>query len=62
MGGEFFHLAERRDHAEIENGTLARLQCFVAPGLAPAVFRQYSLKVAIEIVDVLQRPIDISFA
>src|ERR1700745_1833743 len=62
MGGEFFHLAERRDHAEIEYRTFARRQGFVAPGLAPAIFGQYPLKVAIEIVDVLQRTIDISVA
>src|ERR1700745_2186098 len=62
MGGEFFHLAERGDHAEIENGTFARRKGFVAPGLAPAIFGQQSLKVAIEVVDVLQRTIDISLA
>jgi hypothetical protein len=40
MRGEFFHLAERRDHAEIEYRTFARRQGFVAPGLAPAIFGQ----------------------
>ena len=40
MSGEFFHLAERGDHAEIEYRTFARRQGFVAPGLAPAIFGQ----------------------
>src|SRR5262249_14985816 len=62
MGGEFFHFAECGDHAEIENGTFARRQGFVAPGLAPAIFGQQPLEVAVEIVDVLQRTIDVSLA
>ena len=62
MGLEFFHLAERPDHAEIEDRTLARLQRFVAPGLAPAIFGEDALEIAIEIVDVLHRAVDIGVA
>src|SRR5580700_5846228 len=38
VGGEFLHLAQRGDHAEIEDRALARLERLVAPGLAPAIF------------------------
>ena len=62
MGLEFVHLAEHGDHAEIEDRTLAGLQRFVAPGLAPAIFGEDALKIAIEIVDILQRAVDIGIA
>src|SRR6266849_10107205 len=51
--------AERCDHAEIEDRALARAQRIVAPGLAPAVLRHNALKIAVEVVGVLERAIDI---
>src|SRR5262249_45441404 len=62
MGGELLHLAERRDHAEIEDRALARFQRLVAPGLAPAIFGEDALKIAVEVVDVGQRTVDIGVA
>src|SRR6202044_736175 len=62
VGGELFHLAERADHAEIEQRALARFERLVAPGLAPAIFGEQPLKIAVEVVDVLQRAVDVSVA
>ena len=59
---ELLHLAERGDHAEVEDGALARFECFIAPGLAPAIFGEDALKVAVEVVDVVERAVHIGFA
>src|SRR6266446_4414241 len=48
VGLELLHLAERRDHAEVENRALARRQRRVAPGLAPAILGDDALEVAVE--------------
>src|SRR5882757_248362 len=62
VGLELLHLAERRDHAEVENRALARRQRRVAPGLAPAILGDDALEVAVEVVDALHGAIDVSFA
>src|SRR6516164_5915743 len=62
MGLEFLHFPERGDHAEIENGTLARAQRVVAPGFAPTILGDEALEIAVEVVGALERTIDIVFA
>src|SRR5262249_50383444 len=51
---ELLHLAERRDHAEVENRALARAERRIAPDLAPAVLRENALEVAVEVVHALE--------
>ncbi len=62
VGLEFLHLPERRNHAEIEDRALARGQRIVTPGLAPAVLCDDALEVAVEVVDVIERAVDIVLA
>src|SRR5207244_10107149 len=62
MGLEFLHLAERGDHAEVEDRALTRGQRFVAPRLAPAILRDDALEVAIEVVGAGERAVDIVLA
>src|SRR5262245_24723454 len=62
MALELLHLAQRRDHAEVEDRALARAQGVVAPGLAPAILGQDALEVAVEVVDVVERAVDIFVA
>src|SRR5262249_4246130 len=62
VGLELLHAAERSDHAEIEDRALARLQRVVAPRLAPAILRDDTLEVAVEVVDVRHRLVDIFVA
>src|SRR3954470_19313318 len=62
MGLELFHPAERGDHAEVEDRALARRQRVVAPGLAPAILRDDALEVAVEVVDVRHRLVDVFVA
>src|SRR5690242_18887403 len=62
VGLELLHLAERRDHDEVENRALARRQRRVAPGLAPAILGDDALEVAVEVVDALHGAIDIIVA
>ena len=51
-----------RDHAEVEDRALARRQRVVAPGFAPAVLRDDALEIAVEVVDVRHRLVDIFVA
>ena len=62
VGLEFLHAAERCDHAEVEDRALARRQRVVAPGLAPAVLRDDALEVAVEVVDIGHRLVDVFIA
>src|SRR4051794_12409072 len=62
MGLELLHLAECRDHTEVEDRALARRQRRVAPGLAPAILGDDALEVAVEVVDALHGAIDIFVA
>ena len=62
VGLEFLHAAERGDHAEVEDRALARRQRVVAPGLAPAILRDDALEVAVEVVDVRHRLVDVFVA
>src|SRR5262245_18526194 len=57
---ELLHLAERRDHAEVEDRALARAERRVAPDLAPAVLGKDTLEVAVEVVEAVQRTIYVS--
>ena len=41
---------------------LAGFQRLVTPGLAPAIFGEQPLKIAIEIVDVVERAVDVGVA
>src|SRR5262245_28535585 len=62
VGLEFFHLAERGDHAEVEDRALARAERIVAPSLAPAVLGDDALEISVEVVGALERAIDVFFA
>src|SRR5262245_48737170 len=62
MALKLLHLAERRDHAEVEDRALARAQGVVAPRLAPAILGQDALKIAVEVVDIVEGAIDIFVA
>src|SRR6185503_11639760 len=62
VGLELLHAAERSDHAEIEDRALARRQCVVAPGLAPAILRDDALEVAVEVVRAGHGLVDIAVA
>src|SRR5262245_14772748 len=62
MALELLHLAQRRDHTEVEDRALARAQGVVAPGLAPAILGQDALKIAVEIVNVVERAVNILVA
>ena len=62
VGLELFHLAQRRDHAEVEDRALARGERVVAPRLAPAVLRDDALEVAVEVGEVRHRLVDIFIA
>src|SRR5262249_6209498 len=57
VGLEFLHLAERCDHAEIEDRALARAERRVAPDLAPAILSEDALEVAVEVVEAIQRAV-----
>ena len=59
---EFMHSAEARDHPEIEDAALARLESVVTPDGAPAIGREQFLKLPIEIVGVGDRAIDVFIA
>src|SRR6516225_11354290 len=50
MDLEFLHFPERGDHAEIENGALARGQRVVAPGFTPAILGDEALEIAVEVI------------
>src|SRR5262249_47361283 len=56
------HFPERGDHAEIEDGALARAQRVVAPGFTPAILGDEALEIAVEVVGALESAIDIVFA
>src|SRR5688500_11676139 len=62
MGLEFLHLAERSDHAEVEDRALARRKGVVTPGFAPAVLGDEALKIAVEVVGARERAIDVFVA
>src|SRR5262249_47589984 len=62
VGLEFLHFPERGDHAEIEDGALARAQRVVAPGFTPAILGDEALEIAVEVVGALERAIDIVLA
>src|SRR4051812_11409039 len=62
VGLELLHPAKRGNHAEVEDRALARWQRVVAPGLAPAILRDDTLEVAIEVVGVRHRLIDVFIA
>src|SRR5262249_29832663 len=56
---ELLHLAERCDHAEVENRALARAERRVGPDLAPAVLSEDTLEVAVEVVETIERAVHI---
>src|SRR4029079_4913267 len=62
VGLELLHPAKRGNHAEVEDRAFARRQRVVAPGLAPAILRDDTLEVAIEVVDVRHRLVDVFIA
>src|SRR5262249_16301910 len=61
-GLEFLDFSGRGDHAEIEDGALARAQRVVAPGFTPTILGDEALEIAVEVIGALERAIDIVFA
>src|SRR5262249_52164839 len=62
VGLEFLHLAQRGDHAKVEDRALPWRQRRVAPGFAPAILTDDALEVAIEVVGAVEVAIDIGGA
>src|SRR5882757_5886669 len=62
VGLKLFHFSERRDHPKIEDRALAGGQRVVAPGLAPTILGDDALEIAVEVVDVVERAINVLLA
>src|ERR1700684_2867829 len=62
MIAELAHLPDRSDHAEGKDAVLATRKGLVAPNFAPTIFRRQPLEIAVEIIEVLERAVDIRIA